>query len=109
MLELGPAAQEHHAQLGRRIGQSRIDLLVTIGPMAKVMAGQAIEAGLPAPNVHSYDTADQAADAAERWLEGDDVVLVKASRGIRAERVAERITQMACTDDQAASRNGLTS
>jgi UDP-N-acetylmuramoyl-tripeptide--D-alanyl-D-alanine ligase len=55
------------------------------------MGEAAVAAGMPSTAVSHFETSDAAADAvAAAVLEGD-LVLVKGSRGIRTDRVVDRI------------------
>jgi len=95
MLELGAGSRQYHRELGERIARSGVDLLITIGPMARHIAEAAREGGLAADRLQSYDTAADGADAVESWLRDGDGVLVKASRCVAAECVAQRIVELA--------------
>jgi UDP-N-acetylmuramyl pentapeptide synthase len=46
---------------------------------------------MPAANVRYFATSDQAADAAVALAAPGDVVLVKGSRGVRTDRIVERL------------------
>ena len=95
MLELGPGADEHHLDLGRKIAAADIDLLVAVGPLGRRVARGAEEAGGKPPAVRHYRTAAAAAKDVGDWLGRGDVVLVKASRAIGAERIADSIAAVA--------------
>jgi UDP-N-acetylmuramoyl-tripeptide--D-alanyl-D-alanine ligase len=91
MLELGASSEGEHAALGRHVAERGISGLVTLGEHAVVVAKAAIAAGLdPERVVVSRDKAG----AVEQIL-GDlapaDVVLIKASRGLALDTVAEQI------------------
>ena len=85
MLELGPAEREHHAEIGAYAAAAGVELLIAVGPRARAMLdrydGEAHPAG---------DAAEAAALASELVRPGD-VVLVKASRGVGLEVVAEAL------------------
>jgi len=85
MLELGPQAPELHRQLGAHAARRGVDLLVTVGPLAENMltafAGEA----------RAVADADAAAEALGGLLRSGDTVLVKGSRGVALERVAEAL------------------
>jgi len=87
MLELGPTEAEEHRALGPYVASSGVDLLVAVGPlsagMAEAFAGESVLAA---------DAAEAAAIAREVVRPGD-VVLVKASRGIGLETVAEALAR----------------
>jgi len=86
MLELGPRAEEYHAEVGRHAAERGVDLLVTVGPLSAAMAG--------AFGGEAYSVADagEAAALVPELLAPGDTVLVKASRGIGLEVVAEALS-----------------
>jgi UDP-N-acetylmuramoyl-tripeptide--D-alanyl-D-alanine ligase len=92
MLELGELTEQAHAELGAFVAEQGIDRLVAIGAYAEPMAAAARAGGLVetgAVRVHADKLAAQA-DVLDR-LEPGDVVLVKASRGLALDTVAEGI------------------
>jgi UDP-N-acetylmuramoyl-tripeptide--D-alanyl-D-alanine ligase len=85
MLELGPREREHHAELGSYAASAGVEVLIAVGPRAAAMldtfGGEA----------HSVPDAAAAAQLASELVAPGDVVLVKASRGVGLEVVAERL------------------
>jgi UDP-N-acetylmuramoyl-tripeptide--D-alanyl-D-alanine ligase len=81
MLELGPDAHERHVEVGRHAAAVGVDLVLAVGRGAAGIAEGAGEVGRPVPDV------DVAIATLRAWLGEGDVVLVKASRGARLERV----------------------
>ncbi len=90
MLELGEASEELHRQVGRKVVDCGVDLLITSGKMAKFIAGGAIEAGMEKDAVKSFGNEDGAFAEMARLLRVEDVVLLKGSRGMKMERFIER-------------------
>jgi len=90
MLELGDYAQKGHRLVARRAANVAT-LFVAIGKMADLMVQEAEIAGLP----RNAMFATQSRNEAIQWLKGhlraDDVVLVKASRGLGLD---ELVTQL---------------
>ena len=86
MLELGEAEQEAHRSVGRRAAASA-DVLYAVGRRGRLIGEEARMAGLP--EVHF---ADDAAGVGYEPLAGD-LVLVKGSRGMRLERVVQRLVE----------------
>ena len=92
MLELGGHAEDLHADVGRAAAQAGLDALIAVGGgPARALAEAATIAGMPAAAVRHVATSDDAADAAASLLRAGDLVLVKGSRGIRTDRVVERL------------------
>jgi UDP-N-acetylmuramoyl-tripeptide--D-alanyl-D-alanine ligase len=85
MLELGPRELEHHREIGAYAASAGVELLVTVGPRAAAMLdrfdGEA----------HAVADAGEAAALAGSLLRRGDLVLVKGSRGVGLEVVAERL------------------
>ena len=92
MLELGDRALDLHADVGRAAAKGRVDVLFAVGGApALALAAAAIDAGMPRDNVRHFATSDQAADAAVALVKTGDLVLVKGSRGVKTDRVVERL------------------
>jgi UDP-N-acetylmuramoyl-tripeptide--D-alanyl-D-alanine ligase len=91
MLELGPDGARLHAEVGA-FAAERVDELIAFGPQARQIAAAAV-ARLGADHVlHTEDPTD----AAERVLEvtgPGDLILIKASRGMRLERVIDALNE----------------
>ncbi len=86
MLELGPEEAALHAAIGRDAVPGRVDVFFTYGPLAAHAAAEAAQR-MPAGTVrHFADKADLAAAVMEA-LDPADLVLVKASRGMRMEEI----------------------
>jgi UDP-N-acetylmuramoyl-tripeptide--D-alanyl-D-alanine ligase len=81
MLELGAESADRHREIGRLAADLDFDLVVAVGEGAGPIAD-----GAGPGAVRAADT-DEAAEVASAWLQPGDVVLVKASRGARLERV----------------------
>jgi UDP-N-acetylmuramoyl-tripeptide--D-alanyl-D-alanine ligase len=92
MLELGEQAVALHEACGRSAAGAGLAMLVTVGgEPARAMAGAAVTAGMPAATVHHAATSAEAADLLVPSLRAGDVVLVKGSRGVRTDIVADRV------------------
>jgi UDP-N-acetylmuramoyl-tripeptide--D-alanyl-D-alanine ligase len=87
MLELGPSAEEMHRQSGWHIAQRRIDVLLGVRGLAEKMADAARAAGTRAEFVR---TPQEAGSWLTRETRPGDVVLLKASRGVKLERALEQ-------------------
>ena len=93
MLELGAHAERLHADSGRLVARSGVHVLYAIGgPAAQALAAAAIDAGMSPEAVTYFQSSEEAAPVIARALRGGDLVLVKGSRGIRTDVVADRIT-----------------
>jgi UDP-N-acetylmuramoyl-tripeptide--D-alanyl-D-alanine ligase len=86
MLELGPSGEQMHREAGKHVAEKKIDLLIGIRGMAKAMTEGAIDAGGKAEFVA---TPEQAGEWLARETKDGDVVLLKASRGVKLEKALE--------------------
>jgi UDP-N-acetylmuramyl pentapeptide synthase len=86
MLELGRYSVEEHENVGKQAAASA-DVLVAIGIRSRAMADAALAAGMDAARIHRFESSQAAAEALPGLVEEGDAVLVKASQGIRAERI----------------------
>lgn len=92
MLELGPESVRLHEECGRAAVRSKIDVLVTVGKeSARALGEAAVAAGLARAAVTHFADSTAAAEAVAALVQSGDVVLVKGSRGVRLERVVERL------------------
>lgn len=91
MAELGPIAFEEHEKVGELVVRVGVDRLVTVGEEAEAIARAAIREGaLPEDVVTCADPEAAVADLRSHAHAGD-VVLVKGSRVVGLERVAEAL------------------
>lgn len=87
MLELGENSAELHRQIGEKMPSS-IDVLITVGDCAKLIAEAAKETGL---TVHSFQSNLEVSRLLNEIVTEDDAVLLKGSRGMKLEEVLEEI------------------
>jgi UDP-N-acetylmuramoyl-tripeptide--D-alanyl-D-alanine ligase len=87
MAELGAQSETAHEEVGRRAAEAGVGQLFAVGKMAAVMARAARDAGLT--RVFEFADVDTAAAAVSQLVKEGDVVLLKASRATRLERVGE--------------------
>lgn len=83
MLELGPEAARLHAECGRAAALAGIDLILGVRGVAEDMVAAATDAGAEAT---FFETPDAAGAWMRASLRPGDLVLLKASRGVRLER-----------------------
>jgi UDP-N-acetylmuramoyl-tripeptide--D-alanyl-D-alanine ligase len=91
MRELGHSAQRYHREIGEFAATCKLDSLYCVGPHSALIADAAEAAGMPKAKVVHFESAADCAQIAPRWLRSGDLVLLKASRGIRLETVAAAI------------------
>jgi UDP-N-acetylmuramoyl-tripeptide--D-alanyl-D-alanine ligase len=86
MLELGPAGEEMHRRAGQHIAEKKIDLLVGVRGLAQAMVEGAKQSGARAEFVAS---SEEAGEWLAREARDGDVILLKASRGVKLEKAME--------------------
>jgi UDP-N-acetylmuramoyl-tripeptide--D-alanyl-D-alanine ligase len=92
MLELGETSEKHHRDAGRRAAKFRPDVLICVGQRAKWIAEQAGRDGMPADAIRCFADSKTAAAEVPATLRSGDLVLVKASRGIRLEEIIKAMS-----------------
>jgi UDP-N-acetylmuramoyl-tripeptide--D-alanyl-D-alanine ligase len=89
MLELGDDELNIHRETGEEIGNKDIDMLIGVRGLAKEMVEGAKAAGLA--DTTFVDNSDKAGDLVCTLVQRGDVILVKGSRGVRTEKVIEKL------------------
>jgi len=87
MAELGRHSEAAHAEVGRCAAQLGVGQLFAVGKMASVVAKAAREAGLN--RVFEFADVETAGAAVKSFLKDGDVLLLKASRASRLERISD--------------------
>jgi len=86
MLELGPAGEQMHRDSGRHIAEKKIDVLIGVRGLAQALVEGANGSGIQAKFV---STPEEAGEWLARESREGDVVLLKASRGVKLEKALE--------------------
>ena len=90
MLELGSHSEAGYTEVGRAVGEGGVDVLIAVGrdlgPLAEVVRRTRTV-------VHEVADADEAIMLVLRAARPGDAVLVKASRAVGLERVAEALVE----------------
>ncbi|MDR1539899.1 MAG: UDP-N-acetylmuramoyl-tripeptide--D-alanyl-D-alanine ligase [Clostridiales bacterium] len=93
MFELGVHAKELHERVGRKAAQVGVDILICVGELA-----QHIRSAYEKETLHgkalSFETNQECLERIEGILETGDVILVKASRAVGLESVAEKLKSL---------------
>ena len=92
MLELGPDEGHYHEQIGEHAQQTGVDVLIAVGPLAALM-GARFDGDL-----HRVENAAAAAELTSELLRPGDTVIIKASRGVGLEVVAEHLQAAAAAE-----------
>ena len=89
MKELGENEISLHAEVGEHAAKCGVDVLITVGELAKNIGDNAGVA-----EKYYFDTVDKAIEEIDTVLHKDDIVLVKASHSMHFERIVEFLKQM---------------
>ena len=89
MYELGIYQTEGHKSMGKIVYEEKIDLLVAVGKLGKLIGLGAIEAGMPEEKVAFFLDNQEVVDYLKDEIRTGDTILVKGSRGMKMETIVE--------------------
>jgi len=89
MLELGALTAVSHLQVGSMAADAGVDLLITIGEKAQLIAEGASKAGVDSEKIRSFGEITEGSDELFKLVSPGDVILVKASRAMKFENVVK--------------------
>ena len=89
MFELGEKEREMHGKVGAYAVDKGIDVIVCVGELSRSMYGEACRRRGNKDGIYWFATRDEMLGALPGILRQGDSVLVKASHGMRFERVVE--------------------
>ena len=92
MLELGRFSSREHERVGELVAGTA-DVLITLGVRARKIAEAALSNGMSEKVIFQYEDVTKVGKELQLFLEPGDVVLIKASQGIRAEKIVEEVMQ----------------
>lgn len=91
MLELGADAEKIHFETGARLAASGISELFGVRNLARELVRGAREYGLA--ETKFFEDSEQAGDFLTSEVRAGDLILVKGSRGVRTEKVVEKLLE----------------
>ncbi len=91
MLELGDNTAQIHRETGDSIAKSGADILIGVRGFGRDLASGAADAGLA--DSRFADDSEMAGEMLAAEVKSGDVVLVKGSRGVRTEKVIEKLLE----------------
>ncbi len=91
MLELGGFEEEAHRGLGEKIGELSIDFLLCLGEAAAMVVTSAIRKGLKPESAKVVENHSEAVSLLNRIIQKGDWILVKGSRRMAMEKIAEAL------------------
>jgi UDP-N-acetylmuramoyl-tripeptide--D-alanyl-D-alanine ligase len=88
MGELGDSAKKEHQRIGRELAKlKKIDCLISVGPLQKLTAQEAIKAGMGEKRVFWVENVKGAAEVLKKILRPGDLVYLKGSLLRHTERI----------------------
>jgi UDP-N-acetylmuramoyl-tripeptide--D-alanyl-D-alanine ligase len=93
MMELGNFTEPAHQHLGRAARDLSIDLLLVLGEQAPVVVESALRHGFNPQKVKVVESHSEAITLLEEMIQEGDWILVKGSRRMAMERIAERLKE----------------
>lgn len=91
MLELGAETENAHREIGLRVAELGVNVLVTVGEASKHTAKAAREAGMDEHRVISFADSASAGRFLQDAIKEGDIILVKGSQGVRMEKVVKEL------------------
>jgi len=101
MLELGSETGRLHREVGQFLATQGISRLIACGMLGRDIAEGARQGGMGGLQIDEVRDAAAAADRLKKILRQGDVVLVKASRGMKMEQVVQTLAGMRAVIRQA--------
>ena len=90
VLELGDFSQQMHNKMGEEVINNNIDILVTVGNEAKIIA-KTVKNKTEKIQVYSFENNEDASKLLKEIMKENDVILVKASHGMHFEEIVNAI------------------
>ena len=91
MLELGTETRNLHREVGAFVAGSRVSFLIACGEFGGELARGASAEGMPSSRIFKVRRVGDAAPVLKKLVEPGDVVLLKASRAMRFECLADAL------------------
>ena len=101
MLELGSETARMHRDVGEFLAAQGLSRLIVCGTLGRELGEGARQGGMAGSQIDEVVDAAAAADRLKRIVRQGDVVLVKASRGMKMEQVVQVLTGMRAVTKQA--------
>ena len=93
MLELGEFAEEAHQELGRKISELPIELLLAMGEEAPALVESAVRHGCDPKRVILAESHSEAISILKETIQEGDWILVKGSRGMAMEKIVQGLIE----------------
>ena len=87
MLELGGFSKGLHEKVGEEVAKNNVDILITVGSLAKDIAKKAIEKGMQEKDIYTCNNNNEAIELIRKKANKGDAVLLKASNGLNFQEI----------------------
>ena len=91
ILETGEFALALHKEIGEIVCENQVDILICSGENAKYIAKSAKEKGFNEKNIYYFENKEEIANLLKQIMQSEDVILFKASNGMKFFDIAEKI------------------
>ena len=91
ILETGEFAEKLHKEIGKIVCENKVDMLICSGENAKYIVESAKENGFDEKNIYYFDDKEDIVELLKKCIQPEDVILLKASNGMRFFDIAEKI------------------
>ena len=88
IFEMGDYTEYGHRLVGKS-AMENTDVLITIGKHSKFIFEEAKTLGFNENNIYHFNTREEAIEKIDELVKKDDAILVKASRGMKLEKIVE--------------------
>ena len=91
MLELGEYAETLHREVGKEVVKNKIDILLTVGTLGKLIADEAEELGMKKDKILSFENNQEIILYLKEQMQKGDIILLKASNAMKLSQIAEEL------------------
>lgn len=91
MFELGDFSEKLHKEVGTEIYKNKIDKLYLIGNYSKFIGEEAEKEGYKKENIFYFENKDELFNNLKNNLKSGDIILIKASNGMKLFEIAEKL------------------
>lgn len=94
ILELGNYTKEIHENIGKKIFPNTLDILITVGENAKLIAKGAQKNNFKNTNIYNFKDYKDCLENVQTLLSKNDIVLLKGSHGMNLIKVVEELLKI---------------